>query len=250
MVIDQRASELCVSTQYIVDKAISMCPTLKNGDNKKQRYWVHEFINRRRLSIRTRARVAQVLNTETQSISQDHCSRLMRTYQYCINNPRYLINMNQKAVNLNFSPNLTVDTKGKHPVSIRVGGASSMRFKLCVSIAMDGTKLPLFVILKGKPIGNIEKQLSSILPAGMLGCTQSKAWFDERGMLKWYDSVWKPHTTVYEVESGLLLHNYKVHTMESLMERVSKDSTMRFLIPGNCTSVLQPNDVDINKPLK
>ena len=57
-VIDQRASELCVTTQYIVDKAISICPTFKNGDNKKQRYWVYEFINRRGLSIRTRTRVA------------------------------------------------------------------------------------------------------------------------------------------------------------------------------------------------
>ena len=63
-----------------------------------------------------------------------------------------------------------------------------MRFTLCVSIAMDGMKLPLFVISNGKSNGNIEK-LPSILPAGMLGCTQSKAWCDERAMLKWYDSV-------------------------------------------------------------
>ena len=36
--IDQRASELCVTTQDIVDKAISICTAFKNGDCKKQRY--------------------------------------------------------------------------------------------------------------------------------------------------------------------------------------------------------------------
>ena len=125
-----------------------------------------------------------------------------------------------------------------------------MRFILCVSIAIDGTKLPFFVILKGKPIGNIEKQISGILRAGMLGCRQSKAWCDECVKLQCYDSVWKPYRAVYDGESGLLLDDYKVHTMESLMERMSNDNTRRFLIPGNCTSVLQPSEVDANKPLK
>ena len=77
-VIDERTSELCVTNQDILDKAISICPAFKNGDNKKQRYWAYEFINRRGLSIRTRTRVEQVLNAEMQSIRQDYCSRLMR----------------------------------------------------------------------------------------------------------------------------------------------------------------------------
>ena len=135
--------------------------------------------------------MAQVLNTETQSVKQDYYSRLMRRYLHCIKNPRYLLNMDQTAVYLNSSPNRTVDKKGNRTISIRVGGPSSMWFTLCVSVAVDGTKLPLFVIFKCKPNGNIEKDLPSIMPAGMLGCTLNKAWFDERAMLEWYDSVWK-----------------------------------------------------------
>ena len=114
---------------------------------------------------------------------------------------------------------------------------------------MGSTKLALFVVLKIKANGNIDKQLPSIMPAGMLSCKQSKAWCEERAMLKWYDSVWKPHIADYDGESGLLLDNCKVHTVESLTERMSNDKTKLFLIPGNCTSVLQPCDVGINKPL-
>ena len=103
-----------------------------------------------------------------------------------------------------------------------------MRFTLCLSVAMDGIKLLLFVIFKGKPNGNIEKDLPSIMAPGMLGCTQSKAWCDELAMLKWYDSVQKPYTADYDGESGLLLDSCKVHTMESLMERMTNDKTKRF----------------------
>ena len=38
--------------------------------------------------------------------------------------------------------------------------------------------------------------------------------------------------------------------MESLVERMSKDKARRFLISVNCTSVLLPCDVGVNKPLK
>ena len=84
----------------------------------------------------------------------------------------------------------------------------------------------------------------------MLGSTQSKAWCDERAILKWYDPIWKPYIADYDGESGLLPDNYKVHTLVSLIERMSNGKARRFLIPGSCTSVLQPCEVGINKPLK
>ena len=83
--------------------------------------------------------------------------------------------MNQTAVYLNCSLNCTVVTKGKCTISIRIGRSSSIQFTVCVSIATDGTKLPWFAIFKGKPNGNIEKKLPSIMPAGMLGCRRIKA---------------------------------------------------------------------------
>ena len=44
--------------------------------------------------------------------------------------------------------------------SIMVGGTSSRRFTLAVTVAMDEAKLPLFVIFKGVPGGRIEKSLT------------------------------------------------------------------------------------------
>ena len=47
-----------------------------------------------------------------------------------------------------------------------------------------------------------------------------------------------------------MLDDYKVHKIESVHNRMISDRTNRFLIPVHYTSVLQPCDVGIKKPLK
>lgn len=64
--------------------------------------------------------------------------------------------------------------KEERTVSIRVAASSSTRFPLAVSVAMDVTKLFLFVTFKRKPGGSVERSLPSILPIGVIGCVQSK----------------------------------------------------------------------------
>lgn len=36
-----------------------------------------------------------------------------------------------------------------------------------MAVAMEGTKLSFFVVMKGQPGGGIEKQLSELLPTGI-----------------------------------------------------------------------------------
>ena len=67
--------------------------------------------------------------------------------------PRLFVDKDERALYLNESPKFTVYRKGECTVSIRIGDKSSMRFTLAVAIAMNGSKLPLFVIFKGKPGG-------------------------------------------------------------------------------------------------
>ena len=64
-----------------------------------------------------------------------------------------------------------------------------MRFSLAATIAMDVSKLPLFVIFKGTPGGNVERSLTSILPDGIIGCVQPEAWMHSRTMTIGYNSV-------------------------------------------------------------
>ena len=171
----------------------------------------------------------------------------MTTYRQRINNPKYLVNMDETAVYLNISSNRTVHPKGEKTVSIHIGGASSMRFTLAVSIAMDGTKLPLFVIFKGMPGGSVEKSLPSILPDGVIGCVQKKGWMDNRTMAIWYSNVYKPHIADCTGQSALLLDDFVCHKSADISNALSEDNSMLLLIPPHYTGLLQPCDVGLTK---
>ena len=60
-----------------------------------------------------------------------------------------------------------------------------MSFTLAVTVEMDGTKISLLVIFKGKLGGSVDKQLPEIVPRGIIGCVQKKAWMDNRTMQIW-----------------------------------------------------------------
>ena len=48
----------------------------------------------------------------------------------------------------------------------------------------------------------------------------------------------------------LLLDDYAYHKTAELEDSMKQVNTMRVMIPPHCTSVVQPCDVGINKPLK
>ena len=93
-----------------------------------------------------------------QTVRRDYCRSSMMSYSNRIDNTHYRINMDETAELLNCTPNRTVHMKGEKTVSVMIGGTTSMIFTLDVSVAMDGTKLPLFVIFKATPGGSVEKQ--------------------------------------------------------------------------------------------
>lgn len=98
----------------------------------------------------------------------------MASYKQRTIDPHFLVNLDETAVYLNRFPTRTVHAKGKKTVSVMIGGALSIRFTLAVSVAMDSTKLALFATFKGISGGIVDKQLSEIIPAEILGCVQKK----------------------------------------------------------------------------
>lgn len=84
-----------------------------------------------------------------------------------VGDPKHLINMGETAMYLNRNTTRTVH-------STNIEGATSSRFTLNVSIALDGTKRPCFVTFNGERGGKIEKFLNQIVPAGIIACVPAK----------------------------------------------------------------------------
>ncbi len=118
--------------------------------------------------------MSQVTATTMQAVKQDFCRRVMTKFCNCINNQFLLVNTDETAIFLNCSTKTTINLRGERIIAILVGGTSSMRFTLAVSVAMDGTELSLFLIFKGKPGGGIVKSLPALFPNAVYGCVQKK----------------------------------------------------------------------------
>ena len=179
--MENRFAEHSISTTDIIDKVISLALNFKNGNETTLRNWVYQFLKLNNLVIRNRTRVSQIKALEMEPVRLEFCGHVMTTYKNQVKNPMFLINMDETAVYFNSPPTHTLHTKGEKTVSISIQGAS-LRVKVAVSIAMNGTKLPLFVIFKGKPEVSVEKSLSNIHPKVIVACVQQNAWMDDGAM--------------------------------------------------------------------
>lgn len=75
---------------------------------------------------------------------------------------------------------------------------------------------------------------------------------DEKLVHDWLDNVWfsRPGAQLKNPRSLLVWDQFRAHLCESVKEKMKKSRTRQIVIPGGCTSILQPLDVSLNKPFK
>jgi len=155
--------------------------------------------------------------------------------------------MDQTAVFFEPKSSVMIDEKGKKTISVRDSGSDSKRCTVIVSVAADGTKLPLFYVFKGVPGGQIEKGLES---NGIKGCCQLKGWFDSETVAeKWINTILVPYLSETEM-SFLLVDHFKCHLTHLFTSKIAALGCDIDYIPAGYTCVLQPVDVGVNAPLK
>ena len=122
--------------------------------------------------------------------------------------------------------------------------------RVVLTVAADGSMLPPMVIFKGKC-------LKLTTPEGVLVSVQTKAWMDEDLMTEYLEHIWQPYVEEIADKLGLPDHNalltldsFRAHTTDKITKAIEEHSTTHCVIPGGCTSKLQPLDVYVNKPLK
>ena len=79
---------------------------------------------------------------------------------------------------------------------------------------------------------------------------------DEDLMKRWIKEIWAKHVKKIcdekqtESESILCLDSFSAHTTEAVAAEFRREKVHTVVIPGGCTSILQPLDVSLNKPFK
>ena len=76
-------------------------------------------------------------------------------------------------------------------------------------------------------------------------------------MTEYVEHIWQPYVEETADKLGLPHHNalltldsFRAHTTDKTTKAMEEHSTTHCVIPGGCTSKLQPLDVSINKPFK
>ena len=75
-------------------------------------------MKRRRSYVRVRTRKSQMTNAAMQSVKQDYNRRIMSSFYTRVRDNNYLINMDETAFKLNFSPSRTVHQKKRKPCKL------------------------------------------------------------------------------------------------------------------------------------
>ena len=149
------------------------------------------------------------------------------------------MNMDETAVYMNCSPKHPVHVKIENTLSIMILASTSMRFTLAVTIAMDGTKLTLFVIFKGTPVGVLRRVIPDILPDGIVDCGSGKAGWGI-GLCAYDMTKYKSRTSLPATEVGLFVRRICTLQISRVENGMTEDNFLLYIIPLHYTGLLQP----------
>ena len=244
-ILEKREAECVpISTQVIRCKALSLIravnPTFKASDG-----WVRKFMKRNNLVLRCRTHISQSLPKDLEQKITAFRAEVASIFENADYPLDFICNMDETPVFLDLLPSKVIDRKGKKSINVRTTASEKNRITATLCCTASGKMLPPFVIFKGKTKRGLKKVT---VPKGVVCTTQAKAWMDEERMLEWIDKVWLPY--VGENPALLCLDTFSGHLTDAVKAKFAKIGTKLLVIPGGCTSVLQPLDVSINKPFK
>lgn len=156
--------------------------------------------------------------------------------------------MDQTMCRFDMPPKRTNSKKGAKTVRIKTTRVEKKGFTVALAAMADGTKLPAVIIFKerGGVLGERVRR-SLRLPSNVRVRSSTNGWMTATEYQHWLVRVFGK-----EKERRLLVvDSYKPHQSEESItmakERCNADV---IIIPGGCTSIVQPMDKCINKPFK
>lgn len=104
----------------------------------------------------------------------------------------FVLNMDETPIYWDMPMATTIASTGSSTVHLRRTHSETARISVLLTIAADGTKLPPYLIFKGKADGRIatrEFREPGRYPSGVVLACQPNAFNDEQNMMKWLHAV-------------------------------------------------------------
>ena len=255
-----REKNLPVSGDMIRKKAIN----LKNKPGfRASCSWLKKFMIRNKLSFRKKTHIVQKLRETYQNKVLEYFEKLDSIQKKYGNNIVY-INFDETPIYYDMSQDYTVEMKGKKQISVMSHPDSKHRLSACIGVTSQGDVLPLLAILLYRGTKNNKKKEKRLCPKKYEHLKKStnplmirfneSGFNNEKLFLEWLNVAVKPFKEKHQNNNKkgivLVVDDATFHSSENV-KNFCKDNQIELLVlPGGTTSVLQPIDVVLNKPLR
>ena len=158
----------------------------------------------------------------------------------------HVLNMDETPVWFEMPGKSTLAERGEKEVRVATTGHEKERITVTLAAYADGTKLPPLVHLPGvRPLP--KNEVPNGVVVFMCG-SGKKSWANEESINFWLKRIWWLNN---QKRRFLVWDAFRAHIAPSIKESVRmKYNSDLCVIPGGCTSKLQPADVSWNKPFK
>ena len=138
---------------------------------------------------------------------------------------------------------------GDKNVHETVGGSGRDYITILGVGCADGTRLPPFVVYKGK---NLWSRWMQGGPAGCMYSVSDSGWMESANFVQWFEKMFLPATkhVAKKLPVILFFDGHHSHLSIKLIELARAHNVHLFCFPPHCTHILQPLDVAVFGPVK
>ena len=240
-VLHQRDLQRPVSTIMLKAKAKviigSSYPSFKASSG-----WAQKLMRRHSLTLRAKTSISQKLPADLEAKLEKFLKQVRgqrKAYEYPA---EMILNMDETPLYFDIIPGRTLSSKGKRQIIVRGTTATKRHLTVVLTCTASGHMLPPMIIFKGK------RELKFTRPPSYVVTVQKKGWMDGELMSTWLKKIVLPYTK--KAKTLLIIDSFSAHTDAAFALLASKNNIDLAIIPGGCTSKVQPLDVSLNKPFK
>lgn len=230
--------------------------------------WFGDFRRRRRIT-RRRSNSKALKKPENYVPKLQHFHRFIRAksiklaeYHDIIPNvggrcgifrPCDIANFDQSPFPFDFLSGVTYSDFGESVVWQRGGGQSGMDKRQCTAmpcIFADGIdRVKPLLIFRGKGTNIMKGKERDRWDWRVSVAFQKDAWADEQIMLAWFEKQWKPITDP-DHPKMLVFDSHAAQLTPACRKWLREHNTLAVVVPGGCTSLVQPLDVVVMREWK
>lgn len=211
--------------------------------------WLRGFLRRWRLTYRRSTTDSTTVPVNAAELVNEFRQGVHRTIQE--NGIQLTVNMDETFALFDMAPRYTYATKGSRQVDIRTSrGNPKMGCTITLGITTCGRKMPATVTFQGlAPDGPEVAELTQDAPENVRVTGSRTGWANWQTLLTWVRECLFPF-----VENAfpflLIWDRFPAHRNRQVCDVVEDAPGFIELIPGRCTSLVQPLDLTIIRSFK